>query len=88
MATTKKYFEYRAYCICCGIPYVTLEGTVADWQNILHRLKKLKLYKLDKWYAMLRPILEEFVAAKNNKPDIDFWASIYVMYVVLPVLVI
>lgn len=76
MATTKKYFEYKTSCICCGIPFVTLDGSVADWENILNRLEKLKSYKLDNWYAMLRPILEEFVAAKNNKPNIDFWTSI------------
>ncbi len=83
MATTKKYFEYKALCICCGIPYVTLEGTVGDWENILNRLEKLKSFKLDNWYSMLRPILEEFVAAKNNKPNIDFWTRICDVRVVL-----
>lgn len=76
MATTKKYFDYTACCCRCGIPSVTLEGTVADWEHILNRLEKLKSYNLDKWYCMLRPILEEFVAAKNNKPNVDFWARI------------
>lgn len=76
MATAKKYFEYHASCICCGIPYVTLEGSVADWENILHRLEKLKSYELYIWHDMLKAILEEFVAAKNNNPNIDFWAGI------------
>lgn len=75
MATTKKYFEYRGICACCGIPYVTLEGTVAR-ENISIRLEKLKSYKLDKWYDQLKPVLEEFVAAKNGKPNIDFWTRI------------
>ncbi|XP_037039491.1 uncharacterized protein LOC119076690 [Bradysia coprophila] len=75
MATAKKFFEY-ACCLKCGIPYVTLEGTLADWESILSRLEKLKEYKLDKWYEMLRPILEEFIAAKNNEPNIEFWNRI------------
>lgn len=75
MATTKKYFQFEC-CLMCGIPYVTLEGTVADWECILNRLKKLKDYKLDKWYGMLKPILEEFVAAKKHKPNIEFWNRI------------
>ncbi|KAG4078319.1 hypothetical protein HA402_013029 [Bradysia odoriphaga] len=75
MATMKKYFEFTC-CLMCGIPYVTLEGTLADWESILSRLEKLKEYKLDKWYEMLKPILEEFIAAKSNKPNIEFWNRI------------
>lgn len=75
MGVTKKYFEF-ACMLLCGIPYVTLEGTVADWENILSRLEKLKSYKLDSWYDMLRPILEEFIAAKKNNVNIEFWNRI------------
>ncbi|XP_037039492.1 uncharacterized protein LOC119076691 isoform X1 [Bradysia coprophila] len=75
MATMKKYFEFTC-CLMCGIPYITLEGTLADWESILSRLEKLKDYKLDKWYEMLKPILEEFIAAKNNKPNVEFWNRI------------
>lgn len=75
MAVTKKYFDFRC-CLMCGIPNVTLEGTVADWKEILNRLEKLKSYKLDKWYDMLKTILEEFVAAKENKANVEFWNRI------------
>lgn len=75
MATTKKYFDFVC-CLMCGIPYVTLEGTVADWENILQRLEKLKSYKLDKWYDMLKAIMFEFIAAKKNAPNIGFWNRI------------
>ncbi len=71
MATTKKYFDFGC-CLQCGIPNITLEGTVGDWENILQRLEKLKTYKLDKWYDMLKKILKEFVAAKNEKANIEF----------------
>ncbi|XP_037039496.1 uncharacterized protein LOC119076692 [Bradysia coprophila] len=75
MATTKKYFDYTCLLLC-GIPYVTLEGTLSDWESILSRLEKLKEYKLDKWYEMLKTILEEFIAAKNDEPNIEFWNRI------------
>lgn len=75
MATTKKYFEYECMLLC-GIPYITLEGTVADWENILQRLEKLKNYKLDKWYDMLKTILVEFIDAKKNKVNTEFWNRI------------
>jgi len=45
MATMKKYFTYRTR-ILCGIPEITLEGTLQDWKNILGRLEKLKEYDL------------------------------------------
>lgn len=75
MAATKKFFHFECN-LKCGISYVTLEGTVADYTNILNRLEKLKEFKLDKWYDMLKPILEEFVAAKENKANIEFWNRI------------
>lgn len=75
MATMKKYFDYKC-CLCCGIPNVTLEGTVGDWENILTRLDKLKEYELTWWYEMLVPILEKFISAKKGNPDVEFWEKI------------
>ncbi|KAJ6617880.1 hypothetical protein Bhyg_17475 [Pseudolycoriella hygida] len=75
MAVTQKYFDFMCMLLC-GIPNITLEGTLADWENILNRLEKLKAYKLDKWYDMLKSILEEFVAAKQGRANTDFWNRI------------
>ncbi|CAL8089663.1 unnamed protein product [Orchesella dallaii] len=75
MATMKKYFDYKE-CLMCGIPNVTLEGTVADWENIHNRLEKLKEYKLVKWYDLLEPVMKQFVNAKRGTVDLDFWQRI------------
>ncbi|KAJ6637896.1 hypothetical protein Bhyg_10627, partial [Pseudolycoriella hygida] len=75
MAVTKKYFDFTC-CLSCGIPKITLEGTVADWEDILNRLEKLNSYKVGGWYNMLKLILEEFVAAKNGKVNKKFWNQI------------
>lgn len=75
MATMKKYFEFT-FCLMCGIPNITLEGTVEDWENIQKRLEKLKAYKLEKWYDMLKLILDQFVAAKKGNVKKDFWNRI------------
>jgi len=75
MATMKKYFDYVCY-LTCGIPNVTLEGTVEDWENILLRLKKLKEYELKWWYDLLKPIVKEMVNSRKGNPDIDFWQKI------------
>ncbi|XP_037044781.1 uncharacterized protein LOC119080492 [Bradysia coprophila] len=75
MAVTKRYFNF-GWHLMCGIPYITLEGTLEDWQNISDRLEKLKKYKLDRWYDLLKPILEEFIAAKRNQVNVEFWNRI------------
>jgi len=75
MASMKKYFDYK-FCLCCGIPSITLEGTVDDWKEVHRRLEKLKEYKLEKWHSMLEPILKEFVDAKEGKANVDFWQKI------------
>ncbi|ODM94142.1 hypothetical protein Ocin01_12546, partial [Orchesella cincta] len=75
MATMKKYFTY-GFSMMCGIPYVTLEGTVQDWENVLGRLEKLKEYELQPWYELLHPIISKFVDAKGGKVDKKFWRAI------------
>lgn len=75
MAAMKQYFSY-GMSMMCGIPYVTLEGTAKDWEDILGRLKKLKEYDLSWWYGRLKPILKQFVAAKKGDQDSRFWGTI------------
>ncbi|CAL8133329.1 unnamed protein product [Orchesella dallaii] len=75
MATMKHYFDYEAR-IGCGIPDITLDGTVEDWKNILGRLEKLHEYELGNWHDMLYPIISKFVDAKEGKVDGWFWEGI------------
>ncbi|CAL8083763.1 unnamed protein product [Orchesella dallaii] len=75
MATFKKYFNSN-FGFSSAIPYVTLEGTVEDWKDIQGRLEKLKEYKLERWYDLLFPVLGEFVKAKEDQVDLEFWKRI------------
>lgn len=76
MDAFQKYFDYVLVCIC-GIPEVTLRGTVEDWRSIRQRVEQLTGYEIDHWIARLRPILDEFVKSAAGNPDKDFWQSIY-----------
>lgn len=76
MAALKKYFDYRVVCIC-GIPRITLEGTVEDWREIRRRLDVLAEYDLQWWAAALRPVCDALVDTAAGRPDPDFWRSIY-----------
>ncbi|KAJ8481901.1 hypothetical protein ONZ51_g5696 [Trametes cubensis] len=77
MSTLKAYFEYTMD-IVCGIPYVTLEGTKADWEKLVKRLNRL--YEMGDepsvWAEMLRPILRRFVSAFDGEPDVQFWEHV------------
>ncbi|CAL8075332.1 unnamed protein product [Orchesella dallaii] len=79
MASMKKYFKYK-FGMLCGIPWITLDGTTQDWQNILGRLEKLKEYDLQPWYELLHPIIKKFVAAKKGKNSPKFWRAIVDRY--------
>jgi hypothetical protein len=73
-----KMSEYMNYTIHagCGIPWITLEGTPADWENILVRLEKLREFGLQDWHWMLSHILTQFVQAKKGNTDAYFWRRI------------
>jgi len=62
MATMKKYFSYK-FSLLCGLPGVTLEGTKADWSDLLSRISKLETFGDEpKTFAqMLRSVLTRFV---------------------------
>ncbi|MFF5228407.1 DUF4419 domain-containing protein [Dactylosporangium sp. NPDC000521] len=61
----------------CGIPSVTLTGTVEDWRRIRGRVDELPRFGLDTWCRSLAPILDEFVRAADGAPDVAFWQRIY-----------
>ncbi|CAK4083533.1 unnamed protein product [Aphanomyces euteiches] len=77
MASMKKYFTYK-FSLRCGIPNVTLLGTVQDWENIRSRVDGLKLYggHMSEWVEMLDGVLDQFVASAKGNVNVDFWQRI------------
>ncbi|MCO5578965.1 hypothetical protein L7F22_032816 [Adiantum nelumboides] len=79
MATMKKYFDYKLR-LCCGIPQVTLAGTVQDWEEIDMRIDRLETGGYGKvcsdWASMLKKISRQFVQASRNEVDSEFWSKI------------
>ena len=70
------YFTYAMMCVC-GIPKITVEGTLTDWQRIRARVEVLATYGLEWWVSRLRPILDEFVRTAEGHPSLEFWKAIY-----------
>ena len=72
----QSYFQYELQTLC-GIPSITLEGTVEDWQSITSRAERLSEFGLDWWIDPLVPILNRFIEAAAGNVDQGFWDSIY-----------
>ena len=75
MGVMKKYFDYKLMLLC-GLPEVTLEGTVDDWKDLrvkASRLKDLGVECLAHWAGLLDFVLSHFVNAFSGNADKDFW---------------
>jgi Domain of unknown function (DUF4419) len=70
------YFSYHVMCIC-GIPYITLEGTPADWLKLREKLELLRPFGLDWWLDELGPICDQFARAAGGDIDLEHWRRIY-----------
>jgi hypothetical protein len=79
MDAVQSYFEYN-FTTLCGIPAVTLEGTVADWEKVRERVGRLGQYDLCWWTEEVEPILDEFVKAAKGSPTPTFWQRLYKEY--------
>ena len=75
MESVKSYFEYIVEYLACGIPSITLNGSVEDWKRVREKTMQLKKYGLEKWIDSLDPILKEFILAADGKPNQIFWKS-------------
>ncbi|GAB2680542.1 DUF4419 domain-containing protein [Nocardia goodfellowii] len=71
-----EYFAMWMVCVC-GIPSITLTGTVEDWREIRDRVDALADFGLETWCRALAPVIEEFVRAADGGADIAFWQRIY-----------
>lgn len=76
MDAMQAYFEYSVMTMC-GIPQVTLLGTVADWKSVFARAQAMGEYDLQWWTASLLPALDEFVEAAAGKPNRTTWESFF-----------
>lgn len=70
------YFVYAVDTIC-GIPEVTLTGTVDDWALLRRKALALAEFDLEWWTRLLAPLLDEFIAAAAGRPDREFWRHVF-----------
>lgn len=88
MDSMKHYFVYEtAIKMCrkgsksvpkCGIPSVTLHGTLADWEGLVEKARALRALDigLDWWLDTLEPVLERLVGTYRGHVDSDWWTRV------------
>lgn len=76
MGAMKHWFEYKMMKLC-GLSTVTVEGTPADWADIIARVRALEELDLGWWASSLVPVLEQVKRSCEGRPDIEFWKAAY-----------
>lgn len=79
MDAMSPYFTYSA-TIICGIPEITIEGTVEDWEKIETRIEELNKYKLGWWVDDLKHIIGECKKASQGEVNKRFWKNIFIVH--------
>lgn len=70
-----KEFFYLSLRGGCGIPKVTLDGTLEDWLHLQEKVANLRDLglELDFWLDRLEPVIAQFIATYKGNVDEDFW---------------
>ncbi|CAG8471766.1 11925_t:CDS:2 [Dentiscutata heterogama] len=76
----KAYFNFGFVC-GCGIPKVTLEGTLEDWTKLQEKVLKLRNLnlELDFWLNRLEPVIWKLVETYRGEVDEEFWSKVMSM---------
>ena len=83
MSAMKHYFKYEMLCGGCGVSYISLEGSIEDWEKIKSKLNYLSDFALKWWTKHLIPIIDNIIKTKKyynkhkkiNNELVDFWKS-------------
>lgn len=75
METVKEYFNYKVLMVGCGIPRITIEGSVEDWEKVLKKTKYISKFKLKWWTNKLEPILKQIIETKKGNFKKKFWMN-------------
>lgn len=88
MASLQTYFEYQLL-FRCGIPSVTLMGTIGDWKLLREKIERLLEFEVDGnpegkvmeiWVGYLRKVCDGFVESAEHpgSPEtLEFWDKVH-----------
>ncbi|WP_354636239.1 DUF4419 domain-containing protein [Planktothricoides raciborskii] len=77
MDAMQSYFEFLC-TTWCGIPEITLEGELSDWQLLRSRILAVgETYDLQWWTDHLSPILDRIVNTAKEVNESTLWSNFY-----------
>jgi hypothetical protein len=76
MDCVQSFFAYK-FITMCGIPKITLEGTVEDWRKLHNKVEQLEQFDFKWWTDDVQQITMEFVRAAEGHVNQSFWRAIY-----------
>lgn len=76
LEAVQSHFDYELETLC-GIPEITLEGTVEDWRLLRQRAASFASLGLEAWMGVLLPVLDAFVEAASGRVDGVFWRRFF-----------
>ncbi|MGC9524372.1 MAG: DUF4419 domain-containing protein [Limnospira sp.] len=77
MDALQSYFDYSLMTMC-GIPEITLEGEVADWESLRERVAATgEVYGLQWWTRHLLPVLDRIVKTAKGLDESLLWRNLY-----------
>jgi len=75
MSAFSNFFDYYGMMmLTCGIPYIILEGSLNDWENLLNKLRFLSKY--DFKIGIMENDIINIINAKKGIIDLNFWRRI------------
>ena len=78
MSCFKNYFKFIRFYGGCGFPYINLEGTLNDYEQLKNKVEKLMGFDIDDWIKELIIIIDKIIETKKGKIDIDFWKNMII----------
>ena len=75
MSCFKNYFKYIRLYGGCGFPYINLQGTLKDYEDLKGKVEKLYGFDIDDWIKELIIIVDKIIETKKGKVDVDFWKN-------------
>ena len=78
MSCFKNYFKFIRLYGGCGFPYINLEGTLNDYEQLKNKIEQLKGFDIDDWINELIIIVDKIIETKKGNIDTDFWKNMII----------
>jgi hypothetical protein len=81
MSTLQAFFTYK-FSLSCGIPNVTLLGTVEDWEMLRAKFDRLLEFEVEgqilmaQWHSWLSVIGDNLLASVKGENRLEFWDKV------------